>query len=297
MTNAVDVNNISKSFNHQRVVADLSFEIRQAEIFGLIGPNGAGKTTTIRMLMDIIKPEAGGIRLFGEPAGTALKRRIGYLPEERGLYRKLSVEQTLHYLARLKDYPPAKLPARVDYLLGLFDLGAHRKKKIEELSRGMGQLVQFLVTIGHDPDLIILDEPFANLDPVNTELIKQIVRDLQNDGKTIIFSTHRMNEVEELCDRVLMIHRGRGVLNGYLKEIQLEYWDNAVIVETDAPVDGLRGVRTQRERQGNLELMLEDGVSPQDILEQLMARGAQISRFEVATPSLHEVFLKVVGQS
>jgi len=247
--------------------------------------------------MDIIKPEAGEIRLFGEPIGTAVKRRIGYLPEERGLYRKLSVEQTLHYLARLKGYPPSKLPARVDYLLGLFDLGAHRKKKIEELSRGMGQLVQFMVTIGHDPDLIILDEPFANLDPVNTELIKQIVRDLQREGRTIIFSTHRMNEVEELCDRVLMIHRGRAVLNGYLKDIQAEYRDNAVIVRSDIPVDGLRGVRSQRERQGDSELMLEDGVTPQDILEQLMGRGAGITRFEVATPSLHEIFLKVAGES
>ncbi len=297
MTDAVTVSNISKSFNRQRVVADLSFNIRQAEIFGLIGPNGAGKTTTIRMLMDIIKPEAGQIRLFGEPVGTAVTRRIGYLPEERGLYRKLSVEQTLDYLARLKGYAPSRLPARVDYLLGLFDLDAHRKKKIEELSHGMGQLVQFLVTIGHDPDLIILDEPFANLDPVNTELIKNIVRNLQREGKTIIFSTHRMNEVEELCDRVLMIHRGRAVLNGYLLDIQAQYRDNAVIVQSDAPVDDLRGVRSQRERQGAIELMLEDGVTPQAILEQLMSRGAKISRFEIATPSLHEIFLKVAGES
>jgi ABC-2 type transport system ATP-binding protein len=297
MTTAVTASNISKSFNHQRVVADVSFDIQQAEIFGLIGPNGAGKTTTIRMLMDIIKPEAGEIRLFGELTGTAVKRRIGYLPEERGLYRKLSVEQTLDYLARLKGYPSAKLPARVDYLLGLVDLSAHRKKKIEELSRGMSQLVQFLVTISHDPDLIILDEPFANLDPVNTELIKQIVRDLQREGKTIIFSTHRMNEVEELCDRVLMIHRGRSVLNGYLKEIQNEYRDNAVIVQSDAPLDDLRGVSARREHQDGVELMLEDGISPQQVLEQLMERGANVSRFEVATPSLHEIFLKVAGQS
>jgi ABC-2 type transport system ATP-binding protein len=297
MTAAVTASNISKSFNRQRVVADVSFDIQQAEIFGLIGPNGAGKTTTIRMLMDIIKPEAGEIKLFGEPVGTAVKRRIGYLPEERGLYRKLSVEQTLDYLARLKGYPSAKLPARVDYLLGLVDLGTHRKKKIEELSRGMSQLVQFLVTISHDPDLIILDEPFANLDPVNTELIKQIVRDLQREGKTIIFSTHRMNEVEELCDRVLMVHRGRSVLNGYLLEIQDEYRDNAVIVQSDAPLDDLRGVSARREHPDGVELMLEDGVFPQQVLEQLMARGANISRFEVATPSLHEIFLKVAGQS
>jgi len=297
MTTAVTVNNISKSFDHQPVVADLSFEIEQAAIFGLIGPNGAGKTTTIRILMDIIKPEAGRISLFGGPNGAAVKHRIGYLPEERGLYRKLTVEQTLDYLARLKGYPPNRIPARVNYLLDLFELDAHRRKKIEELSRGMSQLVQFMVTIGHDPDLVILDEPFANLDPVNTELIKNVVLELQRGGKTIIFSTHRMNEVEELCDRVLMIHRGRAVLNGYLKDIQQEYRDNAVIVQSDTPTDGLRGVSTRRDRHDGVELMLEDGVTPQEVLAQLIQRGARITRFEVATPSLHEIFLKVVGQS
>ena len=206
-THTVTVSKISKSFNNALVVDNISFDVRQGEIFGLIGPNGAGKTTTIRMIMDIIKPDSGEICILGERLSAITKKRIGYLPEERGLYRKLRVIDSLIYLASLKGITSYSARNRAEELLKRIDMLPHKNKKIEELSRGMGQFIQFLVTIIHDPQLVILDEPFAGLDPVNTEVLKEIILELRNKGKAIILSTHRMNEVEELCDRIFMINR------------------------------------------------------------------------------------------
>ena len=220
---AVEVNNVTKRYDHRAVVSDISFSVNSGEIFGLIGPNGAGKTTTIRMMMDIIKPDSGNIRIFGETLGETTKNKIGYLPEESGLYKKLSVIDSIIYLASLKGINKELARDRASELLKQVDLQAHQQKKIEALSRGMGQLIQFVVTVVHDPELVILDEPFSGLDPVNTELLKEMILDLRNKGKALILSTHRMNEVEELCDHILMIDEGKRVLYGGLAEIKSRY--------------------------------------------------------------------------
>ena len=288
------ISGISKAFNSNKVVDNLSFNVMSGEIFGLIGPNGAGKTTTIRMMMDIIKPDSGEISILGESLSEDSKDRIGYLPEERGLYKKLSVLQSLTYLASLKGISPAIARNKTEYLLQRVDMLPHAKKKIEELSRGMGQIVQFLTAIIHDPSLIILDEPFANLDPVNTELLKEIILELRNEGRAIILSTHRMNEVEELCDRILMIDQGRDVLYGELSEIKSRFRNNSIFLETEGDPGELTGVTGKRDYGNYTELLLYGETTPQQVLEQLISQGIKVNRFEVSTPSLNEIFIQVV---
>jgi len=291
---AVELKNVAKSYGDTLVVNNVSLTVAQGEIFGLIGPNGAGKTTTIRMMMDIIKPDSGEIKILGESLGEDTKDRIGYLPEERGLYKKLTVLKTLTYLAALKGSQAED--SRVEELLKRVDLLPHKEKKIEELSRGMGQLIQFLVTIIHDPQLIILDEPFAGLDPVNTELLKEIIFELRGQGKAIILSTHRMNEVEELCDRVLMIDEGRTVLYGELAEIKTKYANNSVFVDFEGKMGKLDGVVGKKDHGQYVELFLDGKTPPQKILQQLMTQGVSVNRFEVSTPSLNEIFLQVAAK-
>jgi ABC-2 type transport system ATP-binding protein len=291
---AVEVNNVIKSYGNNTVVNDVSFTVAQGEIFGLIGPNGAGKTTTIRMMMDIIKPDSGDIRILGESLSEDTKNRIGYLPEERGLYKKLTVLKTLTYLAALKGSRVEN--NRVEELLKRVDMLPHKDKKIEELSRGMGHLIQFLVTIIHDPQLIILDEPFAGLDPVNTELLKEIILELRSQGKAVILSTHRMNEVEELCDRILMIDRGRSVLYGKLADIKKRYRNNSVFVEFEGKLGELDGMVSSRQEGKYVELFLDGQTPPQKILQQMIRQGVTVNRFEVSTPALNEIFLQVAGK-
>jgi ABC-2 type transport system ATP-binding protein len=278
------------------VVDSVSFSLEQGEILGLIGPNGAGKTTTIRMMMDIIKPDSGQINILGQGLNEATKNGIGYLPEERGLYKKITVLQSLLYLASLKGVPSPLAESRTEELLKRVEMLPHKDKKTEELSRGMGQLIQFLVTIIHHPQLIILDEPFAGLDPVNTELLKTMILELRGDGRAIILSTHRMNEVEELCDRVFMINKGRCVLYGGLSEIKDSYRNNSVFVDYNGPIDWLEGVASSKDHGGYTELFLKDDTSAQQILKQLVSRKGDLHRFEVSTPSLNEIFLQVVGK-
>jgi ABC-2 type transport system ATP-binding protein len=289
-----EIAHITKSFGGSVVVKDVSFTIERGEVFGMVGPNGAGKTTTIRMLMDIIKPDYGEIRLFGQPLDEDSKNRIGYLPEERGLYRKMTVSDSLVYLAGLKAVETKAAKERTEELLRQVDMLPHRGKKISELSRGMGQIIQFLVTIAHNPDLIILDEPFAGLDPVNRQLLKDIVIGLKRQGKTIIFSTHMMNEVEEMCDRILMIDKGHVVLYGNLAEIKWRYRNNSVFVDCDGDIGEIEGVIGRKEHGNYVELFLGGGNPPQKILDQLIARNLRINRFEISTPSLNEIFLQVV---
>lgn len=295
-TDTVAVSKVSKSFNGNKVVDSISFSVVPGEIFGLIGPNGAGKTTTIRMMMDIIKPDLGEIKILGESLSEEIKNRLGYLPEERGLYKKLTVFQSLKYLASLKGIEPRLVNSRADELLERVGMSLHKGKKIEELSRGMGQLIQFLVTIIHDPQLIILDEPFANLDPVNTELLKEIILELKGQGKVIILSTHRMNEVEELCDRIFMINKGREVLYGELAEIKSRYRDNSVILEYDGELGEIEGVVKKQDYEKHVELFLGGSVTPQEVLVKLVGRGVTVYRFEVSTPPLHDIFLRVVEE-
>ena len=294
---AVEVNHIVKSYADKAVVNDLSFSVAQGEIFGLIGPNGAGKTTTIRMMMDIIKPDSGEVTILGEKLSEASKNKLGYLPEERGLYRKLTTIDSIIYLASLKGMDRHSAEGKADELLNQTGMLPHKGKKIEELSRGMGQIIQFIVTIIHNPELVILDEPFAGLDPVNTELLKRMVADLRNQGKAMILSTHQMNEVEELCDRILMINHGRSVLYGKLPEIQSKYRSNSVLLEFEGKLEEVPGVTEKRAHKGYVELVLDRNTIPKQVLERLVSTGIVINRFEVATPSLNEIFLKVAGKN
>jgi len=289
---AVAVRNLTKSYTGKPAVQDLSFTLDPGEILGLIGPNGAGKTTTIRMMMDIIQPDSGSVTIFGQPPSEATKSRLGYLPEERGLYKKLSVIETITYLASLKGMDPRTIESEADALLEQTGMLPNKKKKVEELSKGMSQIIQLIVTIVHDPDLVILDEPFTGLDPVNTERVKQLLLDLREQGKAVILSTHQMNQVEALCDRVLMVNDGRSVLYGALDEIRAEHRGHAVLVESDAAIPEIPGVTERRAHKDHVELVLDPASTPQQILEQLVQAGVPIERFEVATPTLHEIFIQ-----
>jgi len=296
---AVEVNHIVKSYADKVAVDDLSFSVAQGEIFGLIGPNGAGKTTTIRMLMDIIKPDSGDVTILGEKLSEASKNKLGYLPEERGLYRKLTVIDSIIYLASLKGMDRRSAEEKADELLNQTGMLPYKRKRIEELSRGMGQIIQFIVTIIHNPEVVILDEPFAGLDPVNTELLKRMLADLRNQGKAMILSTHQMNEVEELCDRILMINDGRAVLYGNLTEIKSRYRDRnrSVILDFEGELGEVPGVKEKHTHKGYIELVLNENTTPHQILERLVSTGIVINRFELATPSLNEIFLEVVGKN
>jgi len=293
----VQVNHVVKSYADTVAVDNLSFSVESGEIFGLIGPNGAGKTSTIRMMMDIIKPDLGEIMLFGEKLKEATKVKLGYLPEERGLYRKERVIDAIVYLASLKGMDSRAAEKRADELLEQTGMLSNRKKRIDELSKGMGQIIQFIITILHDPELIVLDEAFSGLDPVNTELLKRMIIDLREQGKTIVLSTHQMNQVEELCDRIFMIDHGRAVLCGALAEIKSRYRSNTIIVESEDDLGPVGGVAEQRAGKGYVELVLDGTTSPRQVLEQLVGRGLRINRFEIAIPSLNEIFLKVVGKN
>jgi ABC-2 type transport system ATP-binding protein len=290
---AVEINNIYKTYGKKTVVSDVSFTVEKGEIFGLIGPNGAGKTTTIRMMMDIIKPDSGEVYILGEKFREETKNKIGYLPEERGLYKKQTVMDTIKYMAALKGVAVSN--EHIEEMLKHVGMLPHKNKKIEEMSRGMGQLIQFLVTIVHNPPLVILDEPFSGLDPVNTELLKGLIKKLKDEGKSIIFSTHQMSQVEELCDRLFMINRGSKVLYGGLDEIKHKYRENSVYITCDGNVGHLKGVTQSREKDGYTEFFLDNKTSPQDILQQLVDKRITVTRFEIGAPSLNEIFIRIAG--
>ena len=293
---AVEVSHIVKAFADKIAVDGLSFSVSQGEIFGLIGPNGAGKTTTIRMMMDIIKPDSGEVTIFGEKLGEAFKNNLGYLPEERGLYKKLRVIDSIVYLASLKGMDKHSVMEKADVFLNQTGMMHTKRQRIEEMSKGMGQIIQFITTIIHDPQLVILDEPFSGLDPVNTELLKDMFLDLRNRGKAIILSTHQMNQVEELCDRILMVNNGRAVLYGDLSELKLTYKGNSVLLDFKGELGEVPGITEKRIHRDYVELILDEKTTPQQVLAHLVSRGVVIDRFEIATPSLNEIFLKEVGK-
>jgi ABC-2 type transport system ATP-binding protein len=292
----IRVENLAKHYARVKAVDGVSFEVGQGEMFGLLGPNGAGKTTIIRTMMDIIKPDSGSIEMMGQPVDEAIKSRIGYLPEERGLYKNYKLLECLTYLGALKGLPRGMARQRAEALLERTGLAEYASRKIKELSKGMTQKAQFLAAIVHSPELLILDEPFQGLDPVNTELLKAILLDEQARGKTIILSTHNMNQVEEMCDRILLINHGKAVLYGPLKQIKAQYAEHAVILECDVLPEVLEGVQRVEEHNHTYELMLEEEASPQVILRQLVAVGVVVQRFEVATPPLEEVFIRAVEE-
>ena len=294
--NVVEVAQINKSFKGVKVVDNVSFSIGQSEIFGMVGPNGAGKTTTLRMLMDIIKPDSGEIKILGEPINEGTKNRIGYLPEERGLYKKLTVSESLYYLAALKSMRRSVARERAVELLKRVNMLPHKDKKTDELSHGMGQLIQFVATILHDPELVVFDEPFAALDPVNTQLLKELILELRSRGKSVILSTHMMNQVEELSDRILMINKGQVVLYGSLSEIKSRYRNNSVFLECDRLPDNLPGVVGSKSHGKYIEIFLDGRISPQEMLSTLINKGVKVDRFEVSTPSLNEIFIQVAKE-
>jgi ABC-2 type transport system ATP-binding protein len=293
----IHVENLVKHYAQVKAVDGVSFAVARGEIFGLLGPNGAGKTTTIRTMMDIIKPDSGTIRLMDQLVTEASKSRIGYLPEERGLYQNFRLLECLTYLGALKGLPRSEARERAASLLERGGLHDYARRKVKELSKGMTQKAQFLAAIVHDPDLLIMDEPFQGLDPINTDLLKSILLEEQERGKTIILSTHNMNQVEEMCNRILLINQGRAVLYGPLDEIKDRYAEHAVLLECDVLPQDLVGVQRVEQRNHAFELILEPEASPQAILRQLVSRDIAIDRFEVASPPLEEVFINAVEGS
>jgi len=291
-----EIAHIAKSFGATRAVVDVSFDVQPGEIFGLLGPNGAGKTTTIRVLLDLFKPDGGTVAVLGGPMTEAKKDRVGYMPEERGLYQDVAVEQCLVYLATLKGVPAAEARRRLAQWLERFDLAAHKSKKIKELSKGMQQKAQVIATLLHRPDLVIVDEPFAALDPVNTQLIKDVLHEMRSDGSAILMSTHQMHLVEELCDRIVLIDHGRNVLDGSVADVQRRYAGHAVLVRAGGDLAGLPGVQEIAAHNGDRKLTLAAGATPQSVLQALVARNVAIEKFEIALPSLDEVFIRVVGK-
>jgi len=290
----IQVENLVKHYARVKAVDGVSFSVEQREVFGLLGPNGAGKTTIIRNLMDIIKPDSGTISLMGQPVTEASKARIGYLPEERGLYKNYRLLECLTYLGALKGMPRQEARQRTTVLLERVGLEEYAHRKVKELSKGMTQKAQFLAAIVHDPDLLILDEPFQGLDPLNTDLLKSILLEEQARGKTLILSTHNMNQVEEMCNRILLINHGQAVLYGSLQAIKAQYAEHAVILECDRLPGDLVGVERIEQRNHTYELFLEADTAPQAVLGQLMAAQVTIRRFEVATPPLEEIFIHAV---
>mgnify|MGYP000854688625 CR=1 FL=1 len=291
----VEAVQLVKHFGATPAVRDVSFAVEPGEIFGLLGPNGAGKTTTIRMLLDIFKPDSGRVSVFGGPLDLAGKRRIGYLPEERGLYKDQPLEPTLLYLATLKGLDEAAARRRLKDWLERLELSDHRRKKVQELSKGMQQKAQIIATLLHQPDLIVIDEPFSGLDPVNTRLVKEILDEQRAAGRAIIMSTHQMHQVEALCNRIALINAGRAVLYGPVAEIKRRFAGNAVAVTGQGDFDHVPGVAETTPENGTWHLGLEIGADPQAVLRTLLARpGVKIERFELAEPSLDDIFVTVV---
>ncbi|TLN25222.1 ATP-binding cassette domain-containing protein [bacterium] len=295
----IQVENIVKSFGSQRAVDGVSFDVNPGEIFGLLGPNGAGKTTTIRIILDIFKADSGRVALLGGPMTEEKKNHIGYLPEERGLYQEIKLEQCLIYLATLKGLSNADAAKRVGAYLERFDLAEHRKKKLKELSKGMQQKAQLIVTLVHEPDILIIDEPFSALDPVNTQMVKDLLIEQRTQGRTIVLCTHQMHQVEEMCDRLVLIDQGRSVLYGNLNEIQRRYAGKDLVLRTPTPLPAsLPGVSSLERTNGGFHLKLAAGATPQAVLSDLVNANIIVEQFEIAMPTMDEIFIRVVtGES
>jgi ABC-2 type transport system ATP-binding protein len=300
MCNAISVNQISKSYGDFVAVNDLSMEVKTGSIFGLLGPNGAGKSTTIRMIVNIILPDTGQIMLFGRPMSAKLQERVGYLPEDRGLYKKMKIGEQLAFFAELKGLRRHEAQKRIDDWLDRIEMTEWKNKKWEELSKGMQQKVQFVSTILHSPDLVILDEPFSGLDPISAGLLKEIVQELKENNKTIIFSTHLMEQAEELCDEICLINHGRKVLGGSVREIKRGFGWRYIAIDGENYEPTLRNnplVKEFTPNRDHTEIILQDGADPQSLLRQLVADGARLTRFEMVAPSLNEIFIESVKKA
>ena len=293
----LELKHIRKEYENKVAVKDLSLNIPPGVIYGIIGPNGAGKTTTIRMIMNITIPDTGEILIDGAPLKDDFRDRVGYLPEERGLYKKMKVLEVISYMAALKSYPQAKVNDSIDSWLKRVNLLDYKHKKVEELSKGMQQKLQFVTTIMHEPEIVILDEIFSGLDPLNIELIKDIILDLKREGKTILFSTHVMEQAEKLCDYLCMIADGEKVLDGKLTEVKAKFGKNTVQVDIDGDgkfIKELRGVKSFSEFNNYIELQLEDNADTNALLKAI-ADKVLIRRFDIVEPSLYDIFIDMAN--
>ncbi len=295
---AIIVDHISKNFGNLRAVDDVSFTVESGEIFGLLGPNGAGKTTSIRIILDIFKPDSGKVSILGGEMSEEKKNKIGYLPEERGLYQDIPLERCLVYLATLKGLEETDARNKVGGYLERFDLTDARKKKVKELSKGMQQKAQLITTLIHEPSLVIIDEPFSALDPVNTQMVKDILREERAKGTAIVMCSHQMHQVEELADRIALIHKGRTMLYGTLQEIRKKYASQSVIVRPliDLPAQ-VEGVEEIIKQNSHYLLHLKQGVTSQHLLKTMVDRGIELEQYEIAVPSLDEIFIEVVKET
>ncbi|HVF44622.1 MAG TPA: ATP-binding cassette domain-containing protein [Pyrinomonadaceae bacterium] len=289
---------VTKRFGDFTAVDELSLTVRAGRVYGLLGPNGAGKTTTIRMIVGITAPDEGTLELFGRPVGPESQDRIGYLPEERGLYKRMKVVDQLRFFAELKNFSGGAAEEAVDRWLAKVKLSEWKRKKSSELSKGMQQKIQFVAAVLHDPDLLILDEPFSGLDPVSSELLIELVLGLKAEGKTIIFSTHQMEVAERVCDDICLINRSRKVLDGSMREVKSGFGRNSValrfeggggVLEDASLVAGLK------RHSDETEALLAPGADPQEVLRRLVASGARVTKFELVEPSLHDIFIETVG--
>lgn len=299
-SSTVLVDNVTKSFGEFTAVNRLSLEVRAGRIFGLLGPNGAGKTTTIRMVVNITAPDSGSIKIFGQTITPELQDRIGYLPEERGLYKKMKVGEQLKFFAELKNVKGKEAERRVDQWLMKLNLSEWKMKKSMELSKGMQQKIQFITAVLHEPDLVILDEPFSGLDPVNVKLLKEVVLELKASGKTIIFSTHQMEVAEEICDDICLINRSRKILQGSIREVKASFGRNLVALRFEGDEGVLNDpalVADIKRKADETIVLLTEGASAQLLLQRLIESGAVVGKFEMIEPSLNDIFIAKVTEA
>ncbi|HRH56193.1 MAG TPA: ABC transporter ATP-binding protein [Chitinophagales bacterium] len=295
----LDVQHISKSFQNNQALQDVSMSVEKNKIYGLLGPNGAGKTTLIRNITQIFFPDSGQIFFNGEKLSEKHQNQIGYMPEERGLYKKMKVEEQLNYFARLRNFTKAEAAHKINFWLKKLDIESWRNKTIEELSKGMQQKVQFVATVLHDPALLILDEPFSGLDPINAETIKNEIFELQQKGTTVIFSTHRMENVEEICEDIFLINKGKIILNGNVQEIKQQFKKHLIRVDVNNDIELNDFLRSQTNiiEQTNTHLIfkLKEGQKANDILKMLLQNNAEISSMTEILPSVNEIFIQTVN--
>ncbi|HEY0546295.1 MAG TPA: ABC transporter ATP-binding protein [Pyrinomonadaceae bacterium] len=298
--NTLILSHVTKSFDEFTAVNDLSLSVRAGRIFGLIGPNGAGKTTTIRMIVNITAPDSGTIELFGQKITPELQDRIGYLPEERGLYKKMKIVEQLRFFGALKNMKGRALDETVDRWLERVKLSEWKDKKASELSKGMQQKIQFIAAVMHDPDLIILDEPFSGLDPINVELLKEVILELKASKRTIIFSTHQMEVAEKICDDICLINRSRKVLDGSIRHIKEGFGRNSIALRAeggDSVLNNPALVAKITQHSDEVEVLLNEGTNAQELLRQLVNEGATVTKFELVEPSLNDIFIIKVGEA
>lgn len=294
---AVRLEGVTKRFGSHTAVSGLTLDIPRGSIYGLLGPNGSGKTTTLRMMMGILLPDEGTVTLLGGASDGPMRQRVGYLPEERGAYKKMKVIEQLEFLGEIRGMERKIARKRAGVWLERLGLGEWSDHKIEDLSKGMQQKVQFIGTVLHEPELLILDEPFSGLDPINQDVLEDIVREFHAQGTTILFSTHLMGQAERLCERVCLISKAEKVLDGDLKELKRNERSGVVAVDFEGPDGWLRGpeVESVEETEEGVHLLLRDGGDPQAILRRAVESGATINRFELVEPSLHEIFVRHTG--